>query len=276
MSRNKPKNNNQQRRKHPNRSAQQDKTGRGKVKHLKNDSNFGGGKVQKEFHKPNRPDIQPLNAKQEHYFHMLDNPQDFNIILVEGIFGTGKTYCASAVAADSLLDKLIDKVVVSRPYVQTGKTSGFKPGTSLEKMYPYVRNVLDTMKQRMGTAVFEYNLKDGLKGNIEVQELENIRGRSFDEPCMLIIDEAQQTTPEEMLSIVTRISDNCTLVLCGDDSQRDISGQSGLAWFKAFAQRHQLEGVGYVNFDSPDDIVRGGLCGAIARGLAYDEANKNG
>ena len=184
---------------------------------------------------------------------------------------TGKTYLASAIAADALRKREVDKVVVARPYVQTGKTSGFKPGTSLEKLYPYVRNILDTMKQRLGDAVFANSLKDGLRGSIEVQELESIRGRSFDEPSYLLIDEAQQSTPEEMLSIITRISDNCTLVVMGDNSQKDIRGQSGLEWLLDFVERHKLRGVGIVEFYDVEDIVRGGMVKDIARGLIRDQ-----
>lgn len=192
-------------------------------------------------------------------------------MIVKGLFGTGKTFLAACTAGDALHKGHIDKVVVARPYVQTGKTSGFKPGSSLEKLYPYVRNVLDTMRKRMGDGAFNIALADGVSGKIEVQEVESIRGRSFDEPSFLIIDEAQQTNPDEMESIVTRISDNCTLVLCGDDNQKDIKGQSGLAWFESFAKRHNLEGVGFIDFDSPDDIVRGGMVRKIAIGIAKDK-----
>jgi phosphate starvation-inducible PhoH-like protein len=174
------------------------------------------------------------------------------------------------VAADKFRKNEIKEIIVARAYVQTGKTSGFKPGTSLQKLYPYVRNVLDTIKQRIGHGAYEIALKDGESGEIQVQEVESIRGRSFDEKSFLIIDEGQQTTPEEMQSIVTRVSDNCKLVLCGDVLQKDIKGESGLEWFMSFAKRHNLKGVAVIDFDSPNDIVRGGLVKDIAIGLAKD------
>ncbi|AUR87445.1 PhoH-like protein [Vibrio phage 1.101.O._10N.261.45.C6] len=253
---------------HANRNRQQDKTGCGKVKNTSHES----GKVVKEKFQERResslPPIQAKTKKQKQYLNLL---KTCNILVVEGIFGTGKSYCAAATAADALRKGEVEKVIVARPYVQTGKTSGFKPGSSLEKLYPYVRNILDTMKSRLGDGAYNIALRDGLTGTIEVQEVESIRGRSFDTPSFLIIDEAQQTTPEEMLSIVTRISDNCTLVLCGDDSQKDIRGQSGLNWFKEFALRHQLQGVGFVEFNDFEDIVRGGMVKDIAIGLAKDK-----
>lgn len=219
------------------------------------------------------PPIQAKTKKQREYLKHLSDPE-IQVVIALGFHGTGKTYCPSAVAADMFRDKLIDSIVVSRAYVQTGKTSGYKPGTSMEKLYPYVRNVLDTIKQRIGDAAYVGALKDGQHGAIQVQEVESIRGRSFDEKGFLIIDEAQQTTPDEMKSIVTRVSDNCKMVLCGDIRQCDIQGESGLEWFMNFAERHNLKGVAIVNFDSPDDIVRGGLVKDIAIGLMKDEASK--
>lgn len=216
------------------------------------------------------PPLVALNEKQQDYLHKL---QTCNIIIAKGIFGTGKTYLASAHAADLLRKNELDKIIVARPYVQTGKTSGFKPGTTLDKLFPYVRNMLDTIRKRMGDGAYYNALKDGLNGRIEVQELESIRGRSFDERSFLLIDEAQQSTPEEMLSIVTRISDNCTLVIMGDPSQKDIHGVSGLEWIEGFLKRHRIAGVGVAEFDNlEEDIVRGGVVRDIAKGLMADRA----
>ena len=218
----------------------------------------------------NPPPVVAKTSKQREYFKML-NDTDIQAIVVLGLHGTGKTYCASVVAADKFRKNEITKIIVARAYVQTGKTSGFKPGNSLQKLYPYVRNVLDTIKQRIGDGAYEIALKDGETGDIQVQEVESIRGRSFDEWSYLIIDEAQQVTVDEMKSIITRVSDKCKLILCGDVRQKDIRGESGLEWFMKFAQRHDLKGVGIVDFSDPEDIVRGGLVKDIAIGLMKDE-----
>lgn len=217
----------------------------------------------------NPPAIVAKTVKQRDYIKILNDP-NIQVVVVLGWHGSGKTYIASSIAADEYRKNKIKKIIVARPYVQTGKSSGSKPGSSLEKLYPYVRNVLDTIKQRIGSGAFEIALQDGTHGDIECQELESIRGRSFDMPSWLILDEAQQSTPEEMLAIVTRISDQCKLVLCGDLNQRDIRGESGLEWFLNFAQRHNLKGVGIINFDSVDDIIRGGLVRDVAIGLVKD------
>lgn len=221
----------------------------------------------------NPPPISAKTEKQKEYFRMLNDP-NIQAIVCLGLHGTGKTFCAAVVAADKFRKNEIEKIIVARPYVQTGRTSGFKPGSSLEKLYPYVRNVLDTIKQRIGDGAFEVALKDGLHGEIEVQEVESIRGRSFDQLSYLILDEAQQTTVEEMQSIVTRVSDNCKLVLCGDIRQKDIHGESGLEWFMSFTKRHNLQGVGVIDFSDPEDIVRGGLVKDIAIGLMKDRQKK--
>lgn len=226
--------------------------------------------VKQKFHEEREPaPILPKTEKQREYLKMLRDP-NIQCICCLGLHGAGKTFMAASVAADAFRKNQIEKIIVARPYVQTGKSSGAKPGDSLQKLYPYVRNVLDTIKNRIGTAAFEIALKDGTHGEIEVQELESIRGRSFDIPSWVILDEAQQSTPDEMLAIITRISDQTKLVLCGDVNQRDIRGESGLEWFLEFAKRHNLKGVGLINFDSPDDVVRGGFVRDVAIGLMKD------
>jgi phosphate starvation-inducible PhoH-like protein len=223
-------------------------------------------------HERHLPQVVAKTEKQKYYFALLNDP-NVQIIIAEGLFGTGKTFCSSIVAADKFRKNEISRIIIARAYVQTGKTSGFKPGGTLDKLYPYVRNALDVIASRMGHGAYTVALGNGTNGAIEVQEVESIRGRSFDEKCFLLIEEAQQTSPEEMESIVTRIGEGCKLIISGCDSQRDITGVSGLAWFKSFAKRHDLSHVAFVNFDDPEDIVRSGVVKEIAYGLAKDAGN---
>lgn len=246
------------------------------VVRARRDKKAAEGKVIKGKFVVERNDPPPIVAKtekQREYFKALNDP-DIQVVIALGFHGTGKTFCASVVAADMFRKNQLEKIIVSRAYVQTGKSSGLKPGTALDKLYPYVRNVLDTIKHRIGQGAYEIALKDGVTGDIEVQEVESIRGRSFDQSSFLIIDEAQQTSPEEMQSIVTRISDSCKLVMCGDIRQKDIKGESGIEWFMSFAQRHNLKGVKIIDFSDPDDIVRGGLVKDIAIGMMKDKEGK--
>ena len=234
------------------------------------DTNSQGRQTKDKFKEQNRPEpVVAKTEKQKKYISMLNDPK-IQLIVCTGHFGVGKSFLSASVAADKFVRNEISKIIVSRPYVQTGKSSGSKPGTSLQKLYPYVRNVLDPIRKRMGSAKFEIALADGEKGDIEVQELESIRGRSFDESSFLLIEEAQQSTPEEMLAIVTRVGDNCKIIVSGDLNQRDVRGESGLKWLLDFVTRHKIPGVGVVTFDSPSDIVRGGLVRNIALGLLED------
>lgn len=227
--------------------------------------------VKEKYKEQNSPaPIQAKTDKQKKYLALLNDP-NVQVIVCQGLFGVGKSFLSASVAADKYLKNEISQIIVARPYVQTGKSTGLKPGSALEKNYAYTRNVLDPIKQRLGAARFDIALDDGERGSIQVQEIESIRGRSFDENSWLLIEEAQQTTPDEMKAIVTRISDRCKLIISGDLSQRDIKGESGLKWFLDFVKRHKIKGVEVINFDSPEDIVRGGVVKAIAIGLAKDD-----
>lgn len=240
---------------------------RGSSKRAIKQETQGKPPVKEKFKEERTPSpIVAKTEKQKLYLKYLNDPS-IQAIICLGFHGTGKTWCASVVAGDKLRSNEIEKVIVARPYVQTGKTAGFRPGTTLQKLYPYVRNVLDAIKSRIGSAAYQIALDDGLTGDIEVQDIESIRGRSFDQKSFLIIDEAQQTTPDEMKSIVTRVSDQCKIVLCGDVRQKDIQGESGLEWFLQFSKKHKLPGVVIIDFDDPEDIVRGGLVKHIAIGM---------
>jgi len=96
----------------------------------------------------NPPPVVAKTSKQKEYFRLLEDPEVKAIVCL-GLHGTGKTFCAAVVAADKFRKNEIKQIIVARAYVQTGKTSGFKPGSSLQKLYPYVRNVLDTIKSRI-------------------------------------------------------------------------------------------------------------------------------
>lgn len=232
-------------------------------------------KVKEKFVEVNKPaPIVAKTEKQKQYLAMLNDPK-IQMIICLGLHGVGKSFLSATVAADKYIKNDITKIIVARPYVQTGKSSGLKPGTGLEKLYPYVRNVLDPIRKRMGDAAFNIALADGQSGSIEVQELESIRGRSFDERSFLLLEESQQSTPEEMLAVITRVSDDCKIICSGDLNQRDGQGESGLKWLLDFVRRHNIPSVGIVNFDSPEDIVRGGLVKNIAIGLMKEGQLRN-
>ena len=194
--------------------------------------------------------IEPLNPKQRDYFmSLLVDP----CVVCTGPAGTGKTYLAASVAAKDLAEKRIKRIVLSRANVGTGKSLGAFPGTVEEKMAPWLMPLTDVLRDQLGVGFYEHAVKTGA---IVIQPIETIRGRSFDDSVVLM-DESQQLTIEELKAICTRIGENSKLFILGDRAQRDVESD-GLAWLAGLVERNDLP-VAVHTFDS-DDIVRSGLC----------------
>jgi len=196
----------------------------------------------------------PITAKNENQKKYLHSLQFDTISVGKGSAGSGKTFCAAAVAANKYLKGEIDQIVVTRAYVPMGKSTGFWPGSVEDKLYPYVAPILGVIKERIGVAKFEADF--GKK--IKIQPLEAIRGMSFPSGTFLICDEAQNLSVEEVRSIVTRLETGSQVAFCGDDKQRDVKGVSGIVYLANLIRKHKLEGCSVVEF-TPDDIVRSGL-----------------
>jgi phosphate starvation-inducible PhoH-like protein len=141
-----------------------------------------------------------------------------------GPAGTGKTHIAATTAAILLLEKKISKIVICRPAVESGRGLGFLPGEIQEKWAPYFRPVRAILEKRLGVSHVDNMIKNG---QIEIAPLEFLRGSTF-ENAFVILDEAQNTTKKEMLTFLTRIGSNCTVVVDGDVQQVDIREPSGL------------------------------------------------
>ena len=165
---------------------------------------------------------------------------------------THNTYCAAAYAAQQLMDKRIDKIIVTRPNIEVGAGMGFLPGELEEKYAPFLAPFEAIMVERMGRGPYEYALK---ADKISPRPLGFMRGATFDN-AIVILDEAQNTTPAEMKMFLTRIGKNCTVIVDGDVDQCDINGPSGLT--DALHRLHSVEGVRIVEF-TEDDIVRSGI-----------------
>lgn len=195
--------------------------------------------------------IQPMNENQQAYIKSLV----FNAISVgRGSAGTGKTYLAARVAANKYLRGEIDKIVIMRPLVGMGKSSGFWPGTIREKLEPYLLPIINNIKAVIGDAKFEADYKKG----IDIQPMEAVRGMSFDERTFIIVDEAQNCTPDEIRSLVTRLEEGSQVAFCGDDKQKDIPGLSGIVYLCNLIQKNDIPKCGVTVF-TPEDIVRSGL-----------------
>lgn len=202
--------------------------------------------------------ILPVLAKNENQKKYLHSLQFDTISVGKGSAGSGKTFCAAAVAANKYLKGEIDQIIVTRPYVAMGKSTGFWPGTVEEKLYPYLAPILGVIKERIGASKFEADFGK----NIKIQPLEAIRGMSFPSGTFLICDEAQNLSVEEVRSIVTRLETGSQVAFCGDDKQRDVKGVSGIVYLSNLIKKHKLPDCAVVEFTTAD-IVRSGLTRAF-------------
>lgn len=200
--------------------------------------------------------VRPITAKTENQKVYLDSLQKAAVTIGRGSAGTGKTWCAAMVAANKYLKGEIKKIVVTRPNVGMGKSTGFWPGTIEDKLRPYLLPILNTLEKVLGTSLYQADF--GKK--ILIQPLETVRGMSYEPGTYIIVDEAQNTTVEEMRSLITRPEEGCQIVFCGDDSQKDVPGLSGITYMSRIIENHFIDDdqLNVINFTS-DDIVRGGI-----------------
>lgn len=203
--------------------------------------------------------------KQKEYIKALvDNPQ----VVVLGPAGTGKTYVASTFAAKLYNEKKIDKIILTRPNVPSGRSLGFFPGTLEEKMAPWLGPVVDVLNKHLGKTVVDLAIKNE---NIQVLPFETMRGRSF-ENALVILDEAQNTTYEEMKMFLTRIGEDTTVIINGDISQSDLKKDSGLSHTISMINKYKLP-VPIVEF-GVNDIVRSGLCKEWVKAFIQEEKDE--
>ena len=209
----------------------------------------------------NAPPIRPLNAAQADYLDALrSHPQ----VIAMGPAGSGKTWIAAAYAADLFRSGQIARIILTRPNAPCGRSLGFFPGSIDDKFAPWAAPVLDALKERMGGAAFDIARKNG---NIELAPFEVMRGRSW-RNAFVLLDEAQNATPEQMKMFLTRIGENCQVVVNGDADQSDIKETSGLRVILDLVSRKGLP-VPVIAFTHAD-IVRSEICAMWAR--AFHEA----
>ncbi len=195
----------------------------------------------------------PLEAKtaaQKRYINAIkNNCLTFGI----GPAGTGKSYCAAALAADALETGNIQRIILTRPAVEAGENLGFLPGDLDEKFAVYIEAFRDTLKERLGAGAVDYFLRHG---RIVAAPLAYMRGKTFNSDSFVILDEAQNTSVAQMKMFLTRIGEDCKVVVNGDVDQSDIRGPNGLAY--AVSRLQGLHNVHVHSFERAD-IVRSGL-----------------
>src|SRR5579863_1134481 len=201
------------------------------------------------------------NATQRNY---MDQIEHHDMMFGIGPAGTGKTYIAVAMAVSALLTKQVNRIILARPAVEAGERLGFLPGTLQEKVDPYMRPLYDALYDMLDPDKLEAFLD---KGIIEIAPLAFMRGRTLND-SFVILDEAQNTTSEQMKMFLTRLGFNSKAVVSGDVTQIDlpIGKKSGLV--EALEICGKIEGIGVLHF-TDKDVVRHNLVQRIIR--AYEE-----
>jgi phosphate starvation-inducible protein PhoH and related proteins len=205
--------------------------------------------------------VLPKSANQKRYIEALET---YDMVFAIGPGGTGKTYLAVALAVSALLSKQVNRIILARPAVEAGERLGFLPGTLQEKVDPYMRPLYDALHDLLEADKLESYLE---KGIIEVAPLAFMRGRTLND-SFVILDEAQNTTSEQMKMFLTRLGFNSKAVITGDVTQIDLpdSRKSGLV--EAIEVVGKIEGISMVYFDERD-VVRHSLVQRIIK--AYEE-----
>lgn len=212
----------------------------------------------------------PITAKNENQKKYLHSLQFDTVSVGKGSAGSGKTWCAAAVAANKYLKGEINQIIVARAYVTMGKTTGFWPGSVEEKLMPFVVPILNVIRERVGDNRYQCEFGKTIK----IQPLEAIRGMSFPAGTFLIIDESQNLNVEEVRSIVTRLEEGSQVAFCGDDKQRDVQGVSGIVYLANLIKKHNLPNCSVVEF-TPADIVRSGLTRAFVEIFEKEGSSSN-
>lgn len=203
-------------------------------------------------------EVKPLNYIQGVYLEAIE---ECDIVFGIGSAGTGKTFVAASYAASQLYHKNIDKIVLTRPNIETGASLGFLPGTLEEKYTPYLDPFESVFVRSLGKGFYDWALKSKA---IDPKPLGFMRGATFDD-CVVLVDECQNMTKTEFKMLLSRFGKNCKMILSGDPFQVDIAN-SGLQ--DAINRLEGLNGVEVVRFlDS--DIVRSKMCKQII--LAYNK-----
>jgi phosphate starvation-inducible PhoH-like protein len=205
--------------------------------------------------------IRPKTAGQKEYVDAID---DHTLTFGIGPAGTGKTYLALAVAVSELLSKKVNRIILTRPAVEAGEKIGFLPGTMLEKVDPYLRPLFDALYDMVEPDQLTTLME---KGAIEVAPLAFMRGRTLND-SFIILDEAQNTSPEQMKMFLTRLGFGSRMVVTGDITQVDLPDIrfSGLATVVDILGK--ISDIAFINFESKD-VVRHKLVQKIV--AAYKE-----
>lgn len=210
--------------------------------------------------------VKPKTLGQKKY---VESIRKNTIVMGIGPAGTGKTYLAVAMAVAAFRAKEVNRIILTRPAVEAGEKLGFLPGDLQNKVDPYLRPLYDALFDMFGTEVYQ-RLVD--RSSIEIAPLAYMRGRTLDE-AFIILDEAQNTTPEQMKMFLTRLGFNSKAVITGDITQIDLPDGKRSGLIEAARILKNIEDIGIITFNEKD-VVRHHLVQKII--AAYDKYEKEG
>src|SRR6202043_1893208 len=213
-----------------------------------------------------RKSIRPKTSGQKRY---VDAVRDHTVTFAIGPAGTGKSYLAVALAVQALQAKAINRIILTRPAVEAGERLGFLPGDVLAKVDPYLRPLYDALHDMLDAEAVG-RLMD--RGIIEIAPLAFMRGRTLND-SFVILDEAQNTTPEQMKMFLTRLGFGSKMVVTGDITQVDLPREQRSGLIVVGDVLEAVEGIEFVRFGG-EDVVRHKLVQRIVE--AYDEHSQRG
>ena len=208
-----------------------------------------------------------IKARSENQQRLIDAYEDNDMVFAVGPAGTGKTYLSIALAVKALKEKTAKKIILSRPAVEAGEKLGFLPGDMKDKIDPYLQPLYDALEDMLP----QVKLQDMMEKHIiQIAPLAFMRGRTLSD-AVVILDEAQNTTPQQIRMFLTRMGWNTKMIITGDMTQIDLprGNQSGLR--EALRLLKGIEGIGFVEMDE-SDIVRHKLVTRIVK--AYERGDK--
>lgn len=209
----------------------------------------------------------PIKAKTVGQSKYVDSIKKNTIVFGVGPAGTGKTYLAVTLAVRAFKAHEVQRIILTRPAVEAGEKLGFLPGDLQNKVDPYLRPLYDALFDMMGSEAFQRNME---RGCIEVAPLAYMRGRTLDD-SFIILDEAQNTTPEQMKMFLTRLGFNSKMVITGDVTQIDLPDSKRSGLIEATRILKNIDGIA-INRFSEKDVVRHRLVQDIVK--AYEQYNE--
>ena len=206
-----------------------------------------------------------IKAKTRNQRKMVEKCRDNDLVIAIGPAGTGKTYTAVALAVQALKNKVIKRIILTRPAVEAGENLGFLPGDMKEKLDPYMQPLYDALRDMLPTQKLLKYLEDG---TIEIAPLAFMRGRTLDN-VFAILDEAQNTTPNQLKMFLTRMGRSAKFIVTGDITQIDLPAKQNSGLIHAQKILKNIKGIDFVILDE-NDIIRHKLVTKIVAAYGKD------